>query len=107
MIDGPEELYTYPSVYDVNGSFPRKITHRYIWAALFTVDTPFFDSGDIRLKIIKKYEVDIPSQVIGKCLVSLCQTKYLNREPVHPSSHHFKYRFKERFIRIKNRWSVN
>jgi len=52
--------------------------------------------------LLKKYGVDIKSQVIGKCLVSLCQTKYLDRVPVHPSSHHFKYFFTQKFMRIRN-----
>ena len=89
---------------DVNGSFPRRTTHRYIWAALFDVDDHFFSSGDIRLMILSKYGVDIKAQVIGKCLVDLCQTKYLNRIPVHPSSHHFKYCFTQKFMRVRNMW---
>jgi len=91
-------------VYDVNGSFPRKVTHRYIWAVLFSVVEPFFSSGMIRVLIYERYGVDVKSQVIGKTLGVLCQTKYLRRVPVFPSSHHFKYCFTQKFMRVRNMW---
>jgi len=56
---------------------------------------------------LEKYGVDIKAQVIGKCLVDLCQTKYLERIPVYPSSHHFKYCLAQRFLHIKRKWSEN
>jgi hypothetical protein len=101
-----EEIYNYPSVFDVNGPFPRKIAHRYIWAALFDVDG-VFNATIIHLIILEKYGVDIKAQVIGKCLVDLCQTKYLERIPVYPSSHHFKYCLTQKFLHIKRKWSEN